>query len=98
AGRIVKIKGLHVLIEAIEKAETPDVELHVAAVKAENEPDYYNQIKLSLGNIKHVWNENLNKEEMKSFLDELDILAIPSLMLETGPYVAYEALARKVPV
>src|SRR5690606_2537282 len=98
AGRIVKIKALHLLIDAIEKSQTNNIELHIAAIKAENEAEYYNQIKSSLGNIKYVWKENLSKEEMKLFLDELDMLAIPSTMLETGPYVAYEALARKVQV
>lgn len=98
AGRVVKVKALHLLIEAIVQASSDSVELHVAAIKAENEADYYSQIKSSLSKIKHVWKEDLGAEDMKSFLDELDILAIPSTILETGPYVAFEALARKVPV
>lgn len=97
-GRIVPEKGFHLISEAIKELPTNTFELYVAALKSENHIDYYNKQKLITEKSAVHWHENINAEEIKSFLDGIDVLLVPSTWLETGPYVIFESLARKVPV
>lgn len=97
-GRIVKIKGLDFLIRIFNKLNPKNAELHVAGIKSNNEIDYYNEVR-ELSKANHIfWNEDLNFDQVINFLDSIDVLVVPSFWLETGPYVIFEAFARKVPV
>lgn len=97
-GRLVKVKGLHVLLNLFNNLNTENAELHIAAIKSEQELDYYSQVKHLAQKENIIWKENLSSSEIIAFLDSIDLLAVPSTWLETGPYVIFEALARKVPV
>ncbi len=97
-GRIVPEKGIDVLLDCLIDIDKDNYELYVAAIKTENHLNYYHINKKLALNLNAVWKENLNSEEVISFIDEIDLLIVPSVWLETGPYVIYEALARKVPV
>jgi glycosyltransferase involved in cell wall biosynthesis len=87
-----------VLLDCLIDIDKDNYELYVAAIKTENHLNYYHINKKLALNLNAVWKENLNSEEVISFIDEIDLLIVPSVWLETGPYVIYEALARKVPV
>lgn len=97
-GRIVQVKGLHVLLNALSDLDKAKFELTVVAVKSANEIEYYNTTKVAANAIDANWIEDLESSDIFKFLDNIDILAIPSIWLETGPIVAFEALARKLPL
>jgi glycosyltransferase involved in cell wall biosynthesis len=97
-GRIVEEKGFHLLLDTLENIDNANYKLNIAAIKSEHQLSYYKENKAKALKLNCTWNENLNAEEVITFIDELDLLVVPSTWLETGPYVIYEALARKVPV
>jgi glycosyltransferase involved in cell wall biosynthesis len=97
-GRISAIKGLHLLFDAVKLLNNPKLEIYVAAIPSEAEIDYYNTLKANQHNLNIIWQENLNAQELAVFYQKIDYLTIPSLWLETGPFVAYEALSYKTPV
>ncbi len=97
-GRIVPEKGIDVLLDCLKEVDNDIFELYVAAIKTENHLNYYHANKKLALNLNSVWKENLNSADVLNFIDEIDLLVVPSVWLETGPYVIYEALARKVPV
>lgn len=97
-GRIVKVKGLHILLEALRNIDPTQFEINVVGVKSVNEMEYYNSMRIMAKDLSVNWVDNLESSEIFKFLDNIDLLVIPSIFLETGPIVAFEALARKVPV
>lgn len=97
-GRVVRLKGLHILLDVFNGLNTDNAELHIAAIQSKEELDYYMQVKHSAEKENIIWKENLSASEVFAFLDSIDLLAVPSTWLETGPYVIFEAMARKVPV
>ncbi len=97
-GRVVEIKGLHLLLSAIQKAESNKFQLNIAAVKGIGEDKYFDEMKSQAISLNANWVENLDASEINIFLDEIDLLVVPTVCLESGPYVIYEAMARKVPV
>lgn len=97
-GRIVKVKGLHILLEALRNIDHAQFEINVVGIKSVNEMEYYNSVRTKASELGLNWIENLKSSEIFNFLDDIDLLVIPSIFLETGPIVAFEALARKVPV
>lgn len=97
-GRIVKAKGLHILLDILSQIDNSKFELKIAGIKSMNEVEYYNYMKKNANELGANWQENLDSKDIFNFLDNIDLLVIPSIILETGPYVAFEALARKVPV
>lgn len=97
-GRIVKIKGLHFLLDVFKSINSSNAELYIAGIKSADEVEYYNEMKKLANSLSVIWNEDLDSSNVLQFLDGIDVLVVPSLWLETGPYVIFEALARKVPV
>lgn len=97
-GRVVVLKGLHNLLSIFKEIPTSKAKLSVAAIKSQLELDYY-QTNFNLAKSLAVeWNEDLNTDEVINFLDGIELLVVPSSWIETGPYVIFEAMARKVPV
>ena len=98
-GRVAKGKGLHLLLEALSAIDQDRFCLKVAAIPVQDEMPYFNQLKNVAKNFKnHVWLENLPNQEIAAFMASIDVLCIPSIWLETGPFVAYEAFAVGTPV
>ena len=98
-GRISVIKGLHVLLYALKNTAVKNFELKIAAIPVLAESTYYQQQKNRVENMPNAsWTENLSNDKVRDFLSELDVLCVPSQVLETGPFVVYEALAQGVPV
>jgi glycosyltransferase involved in cell wall biosynthesis len=97
-GRIEPYKGVHVLLDAMAKiprdvpvrllvagSGTELAYLHEVAAKGEAEP----RVEF-LGPISHA--------EVPDFLQRLDVLAVPSNYMETGPLVVLEGFAFGLPV
>jgi glycosyltransferase involved in cell wall biosynthesis len=98
-GRITSVKGLHVLLSSLKYVAVENLELRIAAIPVETEMQYYNQQKQQAEALLNVvWIENLPNQKVGEFLQELDILCVPSQIPETGPFVVYEALAQGTPV
>lgn len=98
-GRISAVKGLHILLAALENIPNESFELKIAAIPVLEESDYYQQQKQIVESMPDAtWIENLPNEKVGNFLTDLDVLCIPSQCLETGPFVVYESLAQGIPV
>lgn len=100
-GRADIFKGIDTLIDALGALdERVPIELHIYAVANANEE------RVKLAELKarasrdarvHV-HAAVPPNEVASIMQELDLLAVPSLWLETGPLVVMEAIALGVPV
>lgn len=100
-GRLLPIKGVHVLLKAIRSIPAnKTVTVYVYAnVKWPGEIDYLNKLKkISDGDTRIFFKDELNRENYSEVFGSMDILAIPSVWFEAGPLVALEALAAGVPV
>ncbi len=98
-GRLTAVKGLHILLDSLNHVQIENLDLRIATIKVEAERDYYQQQKQKAEALPHTsWTENLSNDNINIFLQELDILCVPSQVLETGPFVVYEALAQGIPV
>lgn len=97
--RISKGKGLHLLLNALENINKSSFMLKIAAIPVSDEIPYFLDMKDRASiHTNIIWQENLPNEEIDAFMSTLDVLCIPSIWLETGPFVAYEAMANGIPV
>ncbi|MGH9384226.1 MAG: glycosyltransferase [Vicinamibacterales bacterium] len=98
-GRYDPVKGLHVLVDAVMRlsADTP-VELHVwgvARTTADREYRAHVQQRAN-GDPRLVFHEET--ADVGHVYRSIDVLAVPSIWLETGPLVVLEAQAAGLPV
>ena len=101
-GRWLEPKGLNVLIEALEQLpEENPFHLKVIGVPGTNKVDiaYRDRIeKLVAGKSQYEFVSNQPRAAINEFYKGIDVLAVPSQLLETGPLVVLEANAWKVPI
>lgn len=97
-GRIDPVKGLELLLNALKKIDISNLSLNIAAISPSEEHKAYLNKLLAISTPNHSWKFNLSNNEIDAFFKEIDYLVIPSLSLETGPFVAYEALAYNTPI
>lgn len=98
-GRITHVKGVHNLIKAVQKVNSDRVELIVVGKAIPEDFDYelfWKKESAVSSNI--LWKGRLNPEEINKEFERADILCVPSIWLETGPLVVYEANAKGLPV
>ncbi len=97
-GRLEHYKGVHVLLEAI--AQIPkDLPLRVRIAGSGTEPNYLRKLILAAGQDKRIeFLGSISRTEVTEFLRSIDVLAVPSNYMETGPLVVLEAHAFGVPV
>lgn len=96
-GRISHEKGLHILIEAFKLANRTDLQLHIAGII--NDEKYYSRLKkITATNSNIKWQTNLSEAHTNDFYKIIDLLVIPSIWLETGPFVLYEAFHNNLPI
>jgi glycosyltransferase involved in cell wall biosynthesis len=100
-GRWDKIKGIHILVEAVRRlpVDVP-VELVIHGLAQGEEGNaYQHQVLKIAGNEQRIrLAEPLAREAVSSALANFDVLAVPSQWLETGPLVVLEAQAVGTPV
>ncbi len=100
-GRFDPIKGVHVLVAAVKRlpASVPvQLKLHGRA-QSDEECRYLDKLKsLAGGDSRIQFGGELTPENRVKALRELDLLAVPSVWFETGPFVVLEAFAAGLPV
>ena len=101
-GRWLEPKGLNVLIAALEELPK-EIRFHlkVIGVAGTNKLDiaYRDRIeKLVAGRSQYEFVSSQPRAAINEFYQNIDVLAVPSQLLETGPLVVLEANAWKVPV
>jgi glycosyltransferase involved in cell wall biosynthesis len=99
-GRIDAVKGLGVLIEALQRAPKLPVVLDIFAVVQGQAGE---RLKLQLSeqvkcDPRISFRAPLAAAQVVDRLREYDALAVPSQWMETGPLVVYEAFAAGIPV
>jgi glycosyltransferase involved in cell wall biosynthesis len=100
-GRITSVKGLDVLVRAaLKAAEQCQLELYVAgATQNAEDVEYLARVRAESDGCGAIhWVGALDAQQRDAFLAGIDILAVPSVLLETGPLVVLEAYAVGVPV
>ena len=100
-GRFHPTKGVQVLVEAAKRlpASTP-VTLHLYGTATGSEERQYLAAvrKQSEGDTRIAFAGEMTEQNRQNVFESFDILAVPSLWLETGPLVALEAFAAGLPV
>ena len=97
-GRLEPYKGAHLLLEAIKRIPR-DVPIHLKVAGSGTEPEYLRSIETIANKDKRIeFPGPLEHDEISQFLRGLDVLAVPSNYMETGPLVVLEAYAFGIPV
>jgi len=100
-GRFNRVKGLHILVKAMKRQPLNRyIELRIyGRAKLDEEKDYLQLIqKLSKDDSRIKFCGELTDENRQDVFMYLDILAVPSIWLETGPYVVLEAFSYGIPI
>jgi glycosyltransferase involved in cell wall biosynthesis len=100
-GRFDPIKGVHVLVEAIKRLPLDiPIELRLyGRVNNEEGQAYLKKLqKTSNHDGRILFCGEVTDKDYPKIFSNLDILAVPSLLLETGPLVVLEAFAAGIPV
>ncbi len=91
-------KGAHVLLEAFRKANMRNTKIKFHG-SCFHDTDYYNELKdLAINDDKVEFHGPYEYKEMPQILDEIDVLAVPSIWWENSPLVMLRALAHNIPV
>lgn len=98
-GRVSYEKGLHTLLSAFLDPSLENLELHIAAIVPDEKDSYFQKLtNLVRGKSNIFWAFNLNPSSMEEFYQNVDLICIPSIWYETGPFVLYEAFKYNLPV
>jgi len=96
-GTIAEHKGLHVLVEAMNRIEDDRVHCHVWG-----EPkafvEYTARLEQSIRNPRTLLMGPFPNDRVSEVLENLDVLVIPSLWYENSPLTVHEAALAGVPV
>jgi glycosyltransferase involved in cell wall biosynthesis len=97
-GRLEHYKGAHILLEAM--AQIPrHLPLRLRVAGSGTEPEYLRKLIVAAGQDKRIeFCGSISRKEVPDFLRSIDVLAVPSNYMETGPLVVLEAHAFGVPV
>jgi glycosyltransferase involved in cell wall biosynthesis len=97
-GRLEHYKGAHILLQAMAQipAEVP-IRLRIAG--SGTEVSYLRTLEHAAGQDQRIeFCGSISREEVPEFMRQIDILAVPSNYMETGPLVVLEAYAFGLPV
>lgn len=95
-GRISALKGLHLLIDAVQKIPVDKISLHIYGPEVEMEYAIECRQK-SKGNKNIYWKGTIHSEKVIQTLSNFDVLCLPSAF-EMSPLVIQEAFAAGLPV
>jgi glycosyltransferase involved in cell wall biosynthesis len=97
-GRLEHYKGVHILIEAMAQLSR-EVPIRLLIAGSGTEPHYLRQLTQAWGGDKRIeFLGSITRNEVPEFLRKVDVLAVPSNYMETGPLVVLEAQVFGVPV
>lgn len=92
AGTIAQHKGLHILLEAIAKLPQHKIKLTIAG--SGSDKTYMKRVKRLALPLNVEWKGQLEQREMRDFIDQADLIVLPSLWSENQPQVILESIAR----
>ncbi len=100
-GRFHPVKGVDVLVRAVRRL-SPQVRLTLTlcgTATSDEEKEYLEKIRAIARLDSRIRVEDqIGRDQLSGFFRGIDVLAVPSVWLETGPLVVMEALAHGVPV
>lgn len=96
-GRLEPMKGLDVLVEALQRIPKTPVRVDVFAIGQPGQDAYVSRIR-SLTDARIVFRDKLPADAVVATMADYDLIAVPSRCLETGPLVVYEAFAAGTPI
>jgi glycosyltransferase involved in cell wall biosynthesis len=99
-GRLYSMKGLHITVQAIRHARQLPVTLDIfGVIQDEESRNYRRRLEaLAAGDSRIRFCEPVPPADVLRCLQAYDVMAVPSLWLETGPLVILEAFAAGLPV
>ena len=99
-GRVVPVKGVHILLEAFSRLRQREVELRIYGWPTDlGFTDYHKKLATLAtedGRVQLI--DKLGFEAMRQEYADIDLVCIPSIWPETGPLVLFEALNEGIPV
>jgi glycosyltransferase involved in cell wall biosynthesis len=97
-GRLEPYKGTHILIEAMNRLPS-DLPVRLLIAGSGSERRYVRRlIQTWAGDARVEFLGPITREQVPDFLRKIDVLAVPSGYMETGPLVVLEAHAFGIPV
>lgn len=100
-GRFTEVKGPHVLVEAVRHLpDDVEVEAHLYGMAQSDEDQaYLSDMKQEAADESRVqfYGPMTDENRVEAFAS-FDVLAVPSIWFETGPYTVLEAFAADLPV
>lgn len=100
-GRWTKVKAVELIaLATIAVPQNIEVQLTIFGILQTKEDELYRKYVLNIikGNPRVQIKEPVPHEKIQETMQQFDLIAVPSLWLETGPYVVLEAQAAGVPV
>ncbi len=100
-GRFTEVKGPHVLVEAVRRLpDDVDVEAHLYGMaQSDGDRAYLSSMKQSAVDEPRVqFRGPMTDDNRVEAFASFDVLAVPSIWFETGPYTVLEAFAADLPV
>jgi glycosyltransferase involved in cell wall biosynthesis len=98
-GRIDRVKGVHVVIEALRKTPLPmTLDIHGVMVDSGSQAYLHELRRIAAGDPRIRFAGPLASDRVVQELRTYDAIVVPSLLLETGPLVVYEAFSAGIPV
>ncbi|UYN93253.1 MAG: glycosyltransferase [Enhydrobacter sp.] len=97
-GRIESYKGVHVLLDAMKRLPR-DVPIRLLVAGSGTEPGYLAEVaEKGRSDARVEFLGSITHDQVPAFLQRLDVLAVPSNYMETGPLVVLEGFAFGLPV
>jgi glycosyltransferase involved in cell wall biosynthesis len=97
-GRLDPTKGPQVVVEAVRRRPQIPVQLDIYGI-VQDAPQYANHLRrLAGGDTRIRFLKPVPNEQVLQLLRDYDALVVPSLWLETGPLVVYDAFDAGIPV
>ena len=100
-GRWHPVKGVHVLVEAVRRIpEKVSLDLVVHGIGEGSEERAYEAKvrRLAKSDVRIHFGPAISRERLAETLAQADAIAVPSVWMETGPLVVWEAKAAGIPV
>jgi GT2 family glycosyltransferase/glycosyltransferase involved in cell wall biosynthesis len=100
AGGFLPTKGLHVLLDAIERMRAGSVTVDVlgACVPYHGDDAYVSSLESRISHPAIRMVGPVPHDRMRSILDDADVLVVPSTWIENAPFIIREAFAARLPV